>query len=133
MAAISFPALVPSQRSYDPGSFPEVKFEAQNGAVIRMRYGNQRANSKLSLTFDNISDYNASLVLANYQQTMEADNWVVFTSSNVAAGVDSELVPWITETNSALRWKYASPPSVSSVKLGLSTVSCEFVGELMGA
>lgn len=133
MAAISFPALIPSQRSYDPGSFPEVKFESQNGAVIRMRYGNQRANSKLTLSFDNISDYNASLVLANYQTTMEGDNWVIFTADNVAAGADSALVPWITETNSALRWKYSGPPRVSSVKLGLSNVSCEFVGELIGA
>jgi hypothetical protein len=133
MAAVSFPALVPTQRTYDPGTFPETKFEAQNGSVVRMRYGNQRTNSKLSLTFENISDYNASLILANYQQVMQADNWAIFTAANVAAGAASELVPWITETNSALRWKYDRPPSVSSVKVGLSTVSCEFIGELMGA
>lgn len=133
MAAVAFPALVPSQRTYDPGSFTEQQFVAQNGAVIRLRYGNQRTNSKLSLTFENISDYNASLILANYQSVMQVDNYAVFTASNVAAGTSSELVPWITETNSALRWKYANPPSVSSVKVGLSTVSCEFVGELMGA
>ena len=99
---------------------------------MRMRYGNQRANSKLSLTFENISDYNASLILANYQQVMQADNWAIFTAANVAAGAASELVPWITETNSALRWKYDRPPSVTSVKVGLSTVNCEFVGELNG-
>ena len=133
MAAVAFPSLVPSQRSYDPGSYPETRFEAQNGAVIRLRYGNQRVTSKLSLTFQHISDYSAAQILSNYEQVMRADNWAVFTAGNVAAGASSDLVPWLTETNSALRWKYAGPPSVTSIKVGLSTVSCEFVGELMGA
>lgn len=133
MAGIAFPSLVPSQRSYDPGVFQETIFTAQNGAVVRMRYGNQRSSSRLSLQFQNISDYSASLILSNYVQVMQADNWVIFTASNVAAGAAVEMVPWITETNSALHWKYEKPPTVTSVKPGLSSVSCEFIGELLGA
>jgi len=133
MAAVSFPALVPSSRSYEPGVFPETQFQAQNGAVVRVRYGNQRAGSRLSLTFANITDTNASLILQNYVDVMDDDNYAEFTSSNVAAGVGDSLVPWIRETNSLLKWKYASPPSVTSVKPGLSTVTCEFIGELEGA
>ena len=56
MTAVSFPALVPSSRSYSPGVFPEQQFQSQNGAVVRVRYGNQRYSSSLSLTFANISD-----------------------------------------------------------------------------
>jgi len=133
MAAVSFPALVPSSRSYEPGVFPETQFQAQNGAVVRVRYGNQRTGSRLSLTFANITDTNASLILQNYVDVMDDDNYAEFTSSNVAAGVGDLLVPWIRETNSLLKWKYASPPSVTSVKPGLSTVTCEFIGELEGA
>lgn len=133
MAAVSFPALVPSSRSYEPGVFPETQFQAQNGAVVRVRYGNQRAGSRLSLTFANITDTNASLILQNYVDVMDDDNYAEFTSSNVAAGAGDSLVPWIRETNSLLKWKYASPPSVQSVKPGLSTVTCEFTGELEGA
>jgi|TARA_B100001939_G_scaffold336321_1_gene339312 hypothetical protein len=133
MAAVSFPALVPSSRSYEPGVFPETQFQAQNGAVVRVRYGNQRAGSRLSLTFANITDTNASLILQNYVDVMDDDNYAEFTSSNVAAGAGDSLVPWIRETNSLLKWKYASPPSVTSVKPGLSTVTCEFIGELEGA
>lgn len=132
MAGIAFPALIPTQRSYSPGVFPDVLFTAQNGAVTRLRYGNHRTNSELTLSFENISDYNASLILAHYVQVMGADNWAIFTASNVAAGASLDLVPWITETNSALLWKYQQAPSVSSVKLGLSTVQCQFVGELRG-
>jgi hypothetical protein len=131
--AKSFPALVPSGRSYTPGVFPEQQFQSQNGSVIRVRYGNQRHSSSLSLTFANISDGNAASILQNYVNVMNDDNYVEFTTDNVAAGALPVLVPWIRETNSLLKWKYASPPSVQSVKPGLSTVTCEFIGELEGA
>ena len=132
MTAVSFPALVPTSRSYTPGVFPEQKFQSQNGAVVRVRYGNQRYSSSLSLTFANITDANAALILQNFVDVMNADNYAEFTTSNVAAGASESLTPWIRETNSLLKWKYASPPSVASVKPGLSTVTCEFIGELEG-
>lgn len=137
MAGIAFPALIPTQRSYNPGMFPDVLFTAQNGAVTRMRYGNQRSASELTLSFENISDYNASLILVHYTTVMGpasgvTDDYAVFTASNVAAGVSIDLVPWITETNSALLWKYKQAPVVRSVTLGLSAVDCVFIGELRG-
>ena len=133
MTPVSFPALVPSSRLYEPGVFPETQFQAQNGAVVRVRYGNQRTGSRLSLTFANITDQKASLILQNYVDVMSGDNYADFTDNNVAAGASENLRPWIQETNSLLKWKYASPPSVTSVKPGLSTVTCEFTGELEGA
>ncbi len=133
MTAVSFPALVPTSRSYAPGVFPEQQFQAQNGAVVRVRYGNQRYSSSLSLTFANITDEKAALILQNYVDVMDDDNYAEFTVSNVAAGASEALIPWIRETNSLLKWKYASPPSVQCVKPGLSTVTCEFIGELEGA
>ena len=132
MPEVDFRELVPSSRSYQPGVIPETKFEAQNGAVVRVRYGNQRTNSRLTLTFSNITDAKANSVLENYINVTKAGDYVVFTVNNVAAGASDSLIPWIRETNSALKWKYASPPSVQSVKPGLSTVCCEFVGELEG-
>ena len=133
MTLISFPALVPSSRSYTPGVFPETQFQAQNGAVVRVRYGNQRTNSRLSLTFSNITDGDAAEVLQNYVDVMEDDNYAQFTTAMWPLVREQGLIPFIRETNSALKWKYASPPSVTSVKPGLSTVTCEFIGELEGA
>lgn len=132
MAGIAFPALIPTARSYEPGNYAEQVFTAQNGAVTRLRYGNQRNSSRLTLSFDNISDDSAAQILSNYTQVTQLENWVSFTASNVAAGVSASLVPWITETNSAQHWKYSKPPAITSVKPGLSSVSCEFVGELEG-
>ena len=100
MAAVNFPALVPSSRIYTPGVFPEQQFQAQNGAVIRVRYGSQRHSSSLSLTFSNITDSNAAQILENYVEVMDDDNYAQFTASNVAAGVSEGLSPWIMEANS---------------------------------
>lgn len=133
MAAVAFPDLVPTRREYEPGIFPEVQFQSQNGAVVRVRYGNQRSKSKLSLTFENISDYNASLILQNYYQVMVDDNHITFGITDGAAGLGTELQPWIRETNGELKWKYEGAPALSSVRPGLSTISCRFVGELEGA
>tara|TARA_R110002012_G_scaffold266641_1_gene450263 strand:+ start:582 stop:983 length:402 start_codon:yes stop_codon:yes gene_type:complete len=132
MTAVSFPALVPTSRSYTPGVFPEQQFQSQNGAVVRVRYGNQRYSSTLSLTFANITDEKAESILENYVEVMGDDKYAAFTKDNVAAGASEALIPWISETNSLLKWKYASPPSVQCVKPGLSTVTCEFIGELEG-
>ena len=132
MAGISFPPLVPSQRSYEPGGYAEEVFTARNGAVTRLRYGNQRSSSRLSLGFDNISDANAALILANYEQVTQPGNWVDFSAANVAAGASAQLVPWFTESSSSQHWRYSKPPSVTSVRPGISSVNCEFVGELEG-
>ena len=84
MTAVSFPALVPSSRSYSPGVFPEQQFQSQNGAVVRVRYGNQRYSSSLSLTFANISDESAKSILENYVAVMGDDKYAQFTTDNVA-------------------------------------------------
>ena len=78
----------------------------------------------------NIPDDSAKSILENYVAVMGDDKYAQFTTDNVAKGVSTGLVPWIQETNSLLKWKYAKPPSVTSVKPGLSTVTCEFIGEL---
>ena len=133
MEPIDFPDLVPSSRTYKPGAFAEERFTAQNGATTRLRYGSRLYNSTLSLTFQNISDASANSILDNYEKVMEGDNYANFKTTNAVAGAGSDLQLWMREVDTGLKWKYAGPPQVSSVRPGLSTVSCEFVGELEGA
>ncbi|ADD94498.1 hypothetical protein [uncultured phage MedDCM-OCT-S08-C1441] len=51
-----FPGLVPTSRSFDPGDFPIKTYNAQNGAEVRIKYGNRRINRKLQLTYANVTD-----------------------------------------------------------------------------
>lgn len=143
MAQIQFPALVPSARSFSPGSYPEAVFEAQNGAKSYIRYGNKPVNASLSLSFTNISDSDANSILTAYHDSESVpENYILFVSlqGNVFGGV--EYIPSIDSSktllyrlgqySSGLRWRFSGPPEYSSVFPGVANVSCSFVACLDG-
>lgn len=130
---IAFPGIRPSGRSYSPGSFPQTEFRAQNGAVSIVRFGGRRVDAELSLDFQNISDSDVALILANYEAVNSRWDSVTFTTSNGGLGASGPLANYIREVGgSGLRWRYAEPPSVTSVFPGRSTVQCKFIGVLDG-
>jgi len=124
----NFPSIKPSSRSYNPGEYPQTKFEAQNGVKTIMRYGKNRVNATLQLGFSNISDAEAALILANYEDVNSDWDYVTFSSANGTVGVDStSLSNYLKESGSGLKWRYSKPPSVTSTFKGMSNVSCSFV------
>jgi hypothetical protein len=131
MAARAFPPIKPTGRSYSPGAYPQTTFKALNGATTVVRFGNRRSDSELRLTFQNLSDANAAVLLALYEQTMVSDDWITFTAADGAAGASPELANYLREVGgSGLRWRFSDPPSVDSVVPGRSSVQCSFVGRL---
>ena len=134
MTAYAFPSLKPTSRSYSPGKYPQTEFQAQNGAMTVVRFGNRRVESKLSLTFSNIPDAEASAILQHYE--LVNGNWgsVLFLPFTADAGIeDATLSNYMKERGgSGLQYRYASPPSIQSIYPGISSVSCEFVGILDG-
>lgn len=131
---VAFPSIRPSGRSYSPGTYPQTEFRAQNGAVTVVRFGSRRVDSELSLEFQNISDANAALILANYEAVNSSWDYVVFAASNGTVGASDNLANYISEVGgSGLRWRYAEPPLVTSILPGRSTVQCKFVGIMDGA
>lgn len=132
MAIVPFPALKPSSRSYQPGEFPTREFVGLNGATTQLRYSSRRSNSELSLEFQNVADSQAVAVLASYEAVTRSGDWLEFTTANAMAGAAVELQPWLAESNSGLRWRYAGAPKVTSVFPGRCNLSCSFVGQLDG-
>jgi hypothetical protein len=133
MAAIAFPALKPSSRSYAPGKYPISEFAALNGAKTRVIYGNRRSDAELSLGFQNITDAQAASVLAHYELITPTGDWASFSTNDGAAGASAPLADYLREVGgSGLRWRYADAPSITSVHPGRSTVSVKFVGQLDG-
>tara|TARA_Y100001951_G_C11273019_1_gene260035 strand:- start:906 stop:1361 length:456 start_codon:yes stop_codon:yes gene_type:complete len=146
MNAEFFPAIKPSSRSFDIGSYPEAVFEAQNGAKSYIRYGNKRVNASLTLGFTNISDENASKILKHYMDTNKDSNkFVRFSMADGMAGIegpgatggaDYSLHDWVEgepikaeeDVTDGMRWRYNGSPKVSSVQPGISNVTCSFVG-----
>ena len=129
MTTFAFPNLKPSSRSYDPGTYPQTEFQAQNGAKTVVRYGNRRVNSKLQLVFENIPDADAVSILEHYENVNSEWNDILFLPNTAAAGAGTSLASYFRESGgSGLRYRYDGPPQVMSVYPGLSTVSCTFVG-----
>ena len=134
VSAVDFPAVKPSSRSFSPGEYPSTTFESLDGTKTHLRYGNKRVNATLTLTFSNISDAEAGLIIANYENVMSEYDFVRFKDENAAIGIDSSFLKQEIRDNAGtgqtklgLRWRYSRPPSVTSVQPGISNVSCSFV------
>jgi len=136
-----FPAIKPSSRNFDIGSYPEAVFEAQNGAKSYIRYGNKRVNANLTLSFTNIKDEDAALILKNYMTVNGVtDKYIIFTHSNALTGIGGSgsysLHDWVrgekvsgeVDVTDGMKWRYNGSPKVSSVQPGISNVTCSFVG-----
>ena len=141
-----FPSLTPSSRVYTAASYPQKEFQGLNGAVTTLQYGLQRVDSKLEMTFTNITDAEAYQIWANYrvanggydQKTGERD-WVYISDSQVDTmdGVQSAALRRVMSdegyASGALRYRYATPPVITSTFPGRSTVQVELRGYLDGA
>ena len=129
-----FPTIKPSSRRYNPGEYPSTTFESLDGTKTHLRYGNKRVNATLNLGFSNISDAEAGLIIANYENVMSEYDFVRFKDENAAVGIDSSFLKQEIRDNAGtgqtklgLRWRYSRPPVVTSVQPGISNVSCSFV------
>ena len=131
---VPFPSIKPSARSYVPGTFPQSVFESQNGTKTVIRFGNKAVNSKLSLTFNHITNAQAAQIIANYEQVNAAWDYVTFTEANAMVGVNnSSLAKYMKESVSGLRYRYSEPPSIQSSVPGRSSVTCQFEGSFDAA
>ena len=64
-----YPAQRPTSRRYDHGNYPVRTYNAQNGAEVRLIYGNRRFNLKLQLGYTNVEDTVAAAFLAHFDET----------------------------------------------------------------
>ena len=133
---IPFPPIKPSSRRYTPGVYPQTEFESQNGAKVVMRYGNKQVNAKLDLGFTNITDSQANEILDLYDTVNSVYDYISFSTTNGLAGIDNnDLIFKVDEADPSgvkLRYRFDGPPTVTSVRHGISNVQCKFVACLDG-
>ena len=140
----TFPNITPTRRVYTPGTFPQKEFQGLNGAVTTLQYGAKTVDSKLEMTFQNITDAQAEAILDNYEavnggrDSKGRQDYVKLPEDNEGAlkGVqDTTLRQQMAERQSGpkLRYRYASPPVITSTFFGRSTVQVSLRGYLEGA
>ena len=123
----TFPAIKPSARSYSAGDYPNQQYRTMSGATWKRNFGNTRVGMELDLEFRNISDAQATAILAHYDSAggtlrrfeLPAEVW---------AGASAQLRA-ATATPTNVHWVYTEPPDVESVFIGISTVRVRLVGE----
>ncbi len=128
-----FPSyIIPTSRTYKPGRLPETRFEARNGAVSFVQYGQNFVNAELTLNFANINDGRALEIVQHYERVL-GDDFVIFDNNAAFQGMNAELAGGLQNGRGLLRWRYSDAPQITSVYPGVSTVQVQFVGFLYGA
>lgn len=122
---MTFPALAPTSRSFEAGDYPVKAFRAQDGAEVRLLYGNKRVGMKMQLSYDNIPDASARLFLEHYHQMK--GTYEQFDLVPAAKQGWSEDRKWLGANVWGSKWRYASPPQINGVYPGVSTVRVELV------
>lgn len=120
---INFPSLNPSRRDYTPGDWAQKKYLSMSGAEKRIRYGSKRTGAVLSLQYQNITDANAALFLAHYNDRFGTFKDFTLPTAVLAGWSGTSYVP----TTNAPKFRYSRPPQVSAVRPGISNVSVELV------
>ena len=119
----------PTSRQFTTGSFPVKTFQAQNGAEIRILYGQQLTGKKLQLTYANITDSAAYTFIQHYvsmqgsYKTFELgdtdDNGARSGWKGDRAGIGAGM--W------RMAYRYAAEPQIQSVFKNRSTVTVELI------
>ena len=119
---MTFPALVPSARTYIPGNVPQVEQVALAGSRIAYRQGNRRVEQTLQLTFNNISEADLSLLKAHYV-AQDGSYGIFYLSAEVWSGYATPPVPLLSD----YAWRYAAAPVITDGSCDLWSVQVELV------
>lgn len=137
----TFPSIVPTSRSYQPGDWPIKRFTSQNGSEVRILRGNSRLNSQLDLTYDNIPDTYADQFLAHYREVQGTFRTWSLPAAGAGKTFTDALEGWggssiddgATTAPYGMAWRYAEPPQITQVKKGISNVRIRLIGVLKDA
>jgi len=105
-----------------------------DGFETRILYGSKRVGAKMQLTYQNISDTDVVGFWDHYEEmkgTFQTFD-IGLVDGGAKAGMTKELRTVIpfgsgSDTTGYGYWRYAGPPSVTSVYPGVSTVSVQLL------
>ena len=124
---MAFPAHEPTGRSFDAGDYRYKTFSAQSGKEVRILYGDKRTGMKLQLQYANIADTAADDFITHYDEVKGGFD-VFSLPSEFRAGWNGDEGAIDAATGND--WRYESPPKITSVRPGTSSVTVNLIGVL---
>lgn len=125
----NFPSITPSSRNFKPGVYPQKSYRTLSGANYRRTFGTMPYGASLDLEFENITDANAEAIVVHYRN-QTSTNKRFRLSSNATSGMGGSLGYYADGLADNLRWEYAGPPEIRSVRPGRSTLRVSLLGEI---
>ena len=116
----TFPALVPSTRTYNPGGVPSAMRISLSGVVTGFRRGNRRIAQSLSLTFRLLEESDVTLIRDHYDNRSGSFD-IFFLSTEVWNGYTTAPVPLISD----YAWRYIGAPTITDASCGRWDVEVE--------
>jgi hypothetical protein len=116
----TFPALVPSTRTFTPGDVPSAIQGSLSGVLTGFRRGNRRIKQTLSLSFVRLQESDITLIRNHYDNRDGSFN-IFFLSSEVWSGYTTPPIPLLSD----YAWRYVAPPVITDGSCGFWDVEIE--------
>ena len=116
----TFPALVPSTRTFTPGDVPSAIQSSLSGVLTGFRRGNRRIKQTLSLSFVRLQESDVTLIRNHYDNRDGSFN-IFFLSSEVWSGYATPPIPLLSD----YAWRYVAPPVIADGSCGYWDVEIE--------
>ena len=128
MSQLPYPTLTPSSRSIAIGDYPIKKYNAMDGAEIRILYGSEDTNATMQLTYKNITDDLASEFIRHFRSTKGTfERFPVAQEIYDGWDGDTTVGPDQIFRGEKARWRHQKPPTIASVRPGISTVQISLI------
>jgi hypothetical protein len=108
----TFPALVPSSRTFTPGEYPATAFAGYTGAQNRVRHSTVFQASQLRLSFKAISETDM-LAIWNHYSSKQGELLSFDLPAEITS--DSAITDYVP---SDYLWRYAGPGAVEDLPCG---------------
>ena len=108
-----FPELVPTTRSYDFGAFPISEVPSASAGVVRFRHGPTPQNYSLTISYNALSDADATLIRNHFQ--LQGGGYLNFALPSIIWANHSfsgNVAPY------KMSWRYAEPVEEEHFGLG---------------
>lgn len=116
----TFPALVPSTRTFVTGAVPTAMQVALSGATTGFRRGNRRIGQTLGLTFRLLEESDVTLIRNHYDNRSGSFD-IFFLSSEVWNGYTTPPIPLLSD----YAWRYTGAPGITDASCGRWDVEVE--------
>ena len=121
----------PTSRQFDAGDFPVKEYRAQDGMSVRILYGSKRTGQQMTLEYRAIPDTDAEQFLDHYfEQKGTFGAWAMTQDAGARRGWGGNYES-LGVVESGNRWRYSSPPKLTSVYPGVSNVSIALTAVLV--